>query len=223
MKKNRNLTFLIIFLAFLATLFLGRQLLFPPQKKLQVVNTVPRLDQTDVSLNQEIILEFNQTVKSKDLDISLFPNVSFQTKEENQKIIITLEENLLPNTQYQLELKDKEGNSFFSLIFQTGKEIQTPSPVLSPPPEATTTGKGSPDALEDLDKRTYQDYPLYSLTPHRTLIWVTDYAAPKKLLVIYKKGELLSSIQEEVFSWIRENNVDPETHIYVWEEREILP
>jgi len=222
MKKNRNLTFLIIFLTLLATLFLGRQLLFPPQKKLQVVNTVPRFGQIEVSLNQEIIIEFNQIVKSKDFNISLFPDVSFQAKEENQKIIVTPEENLLPNTQYQLELKDKEGNSFFSLIFQTGKDIaQTPPPILSP--EATTTGKGSPDALEKLDEKTYQDYPLYSLTPYRTLSWVTDYAAPKKLLVIYKKGERLSLIQEEVFSWIRENSVDPETHIYVWEEREALP
>ena len=74
-----------------------------------------------------------------------------------------------------------------------------------------------------MTKELYQNYPLYDYTPYRTPTWVTDYLEPKKLIIIYKKGESLPSIQEEVFAWIRENKVDPKTHLYVWEERETLP
>ena len=74
-----------------------------------------------------------------------------------------------------------------------------------------------------MTKELYQNYPLYDYTPYRTPTWVTDYLEPKKLIIIYKKGENLPTIQEEVFAWIRENKVDPKTHLYVWEEREVLP
>ena len=225
MKISRNLIILIIFLAFLAALFLGRQIFFPPQEKLQVLNTTPSFWQTNVPLNQEIVLEFNQVVNPQDFTFSPFPKFSLKTKGENKEIIITPTESLFPNTQYQLEVKNKTGNSFFSLVFQTTKEevTPTPSPDLLPSLEATAGGKGDPNALEEMTKKLYQNYPLYDLTPHRTPIWVADYAAPKKLTVFYKTGKNLPLIQEEVFNWIRENKIDPKTHLYIWEEREILP
>lgn len=227
MKINRNLAILIVFLAFLATLFLGRQIFFPPQEKLWVVNTTPLPGQNNIPLNQEIVLEFNQAVNPQDLTFSFFPEFLLEIKSENQKIIIKPKESLLPKTQYRLELKDKSGNSLFSLVFETtGEEIvpsPSPSPSLSPSPEATAEGKGDPNAREEMAKKLYQNYPLYNVTPQRTATWFADYAAPKKLLVIYKKGESLPTVQEEVFTWIKENNVDPKTHLYVWEEREILP
>ena len=270
MKINRNLAILIVFLAFLATLFLGRQIFFPPQERLWVVNTVPSPGQNNVSLNQEIVLEFNQAVNSQDLVFSFFPEFlfeiksenqkiiikpkesllpktqyrlefnqavnpqditisflpefPFEIKSENQKIIIKPKESLLPKTQYRLELKDKAESLIFSLVFETTAEEIGPTPLpLSPSPEATASGKGDPNAREEMAKKLYQDYPLYNFVPYRTTTWYTDYAAPKKLLVIYKKGEDLPTIQEEVFAWIRENKVDPKTHLYVWEEREVLP
>jgi len=227
MKINRNLVILIIFLAFLATLFLGRQIFFPPGEKLQVVNTTPLPGQNNIPLNQEIVLEFNQVVNHQDFIFSFFPEFLFEIKSENQKIIIKPKESLLPKTQYRLELKDKSDNSLFFLVFETAEEENisppSPSPSFSPSPEATTEGKGDPNAREEMAKKLYQDYPLYNFVPYRTTTWYTDYAAPKKLLVIYKKGESLPTIQEEVFAWIRENKVDPKTHLYVWEERETLP
>ena len=225
MKINRNLIILIVFLAFLSTLFLGRQIFFPPGEKLQVVNTTPLSGQNNIPLNQEIVLEFNQAVNPQDLVFSFFPEFLFEIKSENQKIIIKPKESLLPKTQYRLELKDKSDHSLFSLVFETAEEeiVPSPSPSLSPSPEATVEGKGNPNAREEMAKKVYQNYPLYEVTPQRTATWFADYAAPKKLLVIYKKGESLPNIQEEVFAWIRENKVDPKTHLYVWEEREVLP
>jgi len=225
MKINRNLIILIVFLAFLATLFLGRQIFFPPQEKLQVINTIPLPGQNNIPLNQEIVLEFNQAVNPQDLIFSFFPEFLFEIKSENQKIIIKPKESLLPKTQYRLELKDKSDNSLFSLVFETAGEeiVPSPSPSLSPSLEATTEGKGDPNALKEMTKELYQNYPLYDYTPYRTPTWVTDYLEPKKLIIIYKKGENLPTIQEEVFAWIRENKVDPKTHLYVWEEREALP
>ena len=96
MKINRNLVILIIFLAFLATLFLGRQIFFPPGEKLQVVNTTPLPGQNNIPLNQEIVLEFNQAVNPQDLVFSFFPEFLFEIKSENQKIIIKPKESLLP-------------------------------------------------------------------------------------------------------------------------------
>jgi len=229
MKINRNLIILIVFLAFLATLFLGRQIFFPPQEKLQVINTIPLPGQNNIPLNQEIVLEFNQAVNPQDLIFSFFPEFLFEIKSENQKIIIKPKESLLPKTQYRLELKDKNDRSLFSLVFETtGEEIipsppSSLSPSLSPSPEATVEGKGNPNAREEMAKKVYQNYPLYEVTPQRTATWFADYAAPKKLLVIYKKGESLPTIQEEVFAWMQENKVDPKTHLFVWEERETLP
>ncbi len=225
MKINRNLVILIVFLAFLATLFLGRQIFFPLGEKLQVVNTTPLAGQNNISLNQEIVLEFNQEVNPQDLVFSFFPEFLFEIKSEDQKIIIRPKESLLPKTQYRLELKDKNNHSLFSLVFETTGEkiVPSPFPFLSPSPEATTEGKGDPNAREEMTKKLYQDYPLYEATPQRTATWFADYAAPKKLLVIYKKGESLPIIQEEVFTWMRENKEDPKTHLYVWEERETLP
>ena len=225
MKINRNLAILIVFLAFLATLFLGRQIFFPPGEKLQVVNATPLPGQNNIPLNQEIVLEFNQAVNPQDLVFSFFPEFLFEIKSENQKIIIKPKESLLPKTQYRLEFKDKSDHSLFSLVFETTGEEIVPSfsPSLSPSLEATAEGKGDPNAREEMAKKLYQDYPLYNFVPYRTTTWYTDYAAPKKLLVIYKKGENLPTIQEEVFAWIRENKLDPKTHLYVWEEREVLP
>ena len=225
MKINRNLAILIVFLAFLATLFLGRQIFFPPGEKLQVVNTIPLPGQNNIPLNQEIVLEFNQAVNPQDLVFSFFPEFLFEIKSENQKIVIKPKENLLPKSQYRLELKDKSDHSLFSLVFETAGEeiIPSSSPSLSPPLEATTEGKGDPNALKEMTKELYQNYPLYDYTPYHTPTWVTDYLEPKKLIIIYKKGENLPTIQEEVFAWIRENKVDPKTHLYVWEEREVLP
>ena len=225
MKINRNLVILIVFLAFLATLFLGRQIFFPPGEKLQVVNTTPLSGQNNIPLNQEIVLEFNQAVNPQDITISFLPEFLFEIKSENQKIIIKPKENLLPKTQYRLEFKDKSDHSLFSLVFETAEKeiIPSPSPSFSPSLEATTEGKGDPNALKEMTKELYQNYPLYDYTPYRTPTWVTDYLEPKKLIIIYKKGENLPTIQEEVFAWIRENEVDPKTHLYVWEERETLP
>ena len=225
MKINRNLAILIVFLAFLATLFLGRQIFFPPGEKLQVVNTTPLPGQNNIPLNQEIVLEFNQAVNPQDLVFSFFPEFLFEIKSENQKIIIKPKESLLPKSQYRLELKDKSDHSLFSLVFETTGEEIVPSPSLSLSPslEATTEGKGDPNALKEMTKELYQNYPLYDYTPYHTPTWVTDYLEPKKLIIIYKKGENLPTIQEEVFAWIRENKVDPKTHLYVWEEREVLP
>jgi len=218
--KNKNLIFLILFLSLLAAFLISRAIFLKPQKELELLTTTPKTNQENVSLDQIITLTFNQAISEKNLIVFTYPNFQYQLEKKEKSLIVKPKGNLAPDTKYNIEIKGQDNSFYFNLIFFT----KSKPTILSPTPTANINeGKGDPDADENMAKEILENYPLFDKTPHQDKNWTADYLKPQKLIIVYKKGTNLSLIKEEVFNWIRENDVDPETHIYVWEERETLP
>ena len=215
--KNKNLIILLLLLSCLAALLIGRSLFFKPQTRLQLLTTIPALNQKNIPLNQVITLNFNQNINQKNLSIVSYPDFKYQLEKKEKNIVIKPEEDLTANTKYSLEIKDQDSSFYFNLIFFTKSE---PTITPSPTPTGTKTGKGDPDAYQNMVKEISQNYPLFNKTPHQTENWLADYLEPKKLIVVYKKGTNLNLIKKEVFDWMKKESVDPATHQFEWQEQE---
>jgi len=218
--KNKNLIFLILFLSLLAAFLISRAIFLKPQKKLELLTTTPKINQESVSLGQTITFTFNQAVSEKNLIVFAYPHFQYQIEKKEKDIIVKPQEDLSPDTKYNIEIKSQDDSFYFNLIFSTKSKPTILSPI---PTININEGKGDPDADKNMAKETLENYPLFDKTPHQDKNWIADYLEPQKLIIVYRKGINLNLIKEEVFNWIRENNVDPKTHIYVWEEREVLP
>jgi len=210
--KNKNLIILILLLSCLAALLIGRSLFFKPQTALQLLTTVPIINQKNVPLSQEIILNFNQNVNQKSFSIISCPDFKYQLEKKEKTIIIKPEENLTANTKYSLEIKNQDSSFYFNLVFFTKDQ-----PIF-PTHTDIKTGKGDSDAYQDTVKEISQNYPLFNKTPYQTENWAIDYLEPKKLIIIYKKGINLDLIKKEVFDWMEKEGVDPATHQFEWQE-----
>ena len=93
------------------------------------------------------------------------------------------------------------------------EEIPTPTPET--PFVIEQTGKGDPNALQRLEEETVKGYPLFPNTPHRETNWTLDYIAALRLEVTVK-GAITEAIKTEVFTWIKSQGVDPDTHQIDW-------
>jgi len=215
--KNKKTILLLIFLSFCAALLVGRHILLKPQEKIQVVSTTPYLGQNNIPLNQTITLKFKQDISEEEFAIFTFPDFRYQLKKEEKSLVIKPQKNLTPNTKYNIEIKNKKNNFYFTFFFFTQTESDS---FPSVPTSESGRGKGDPEAEKLMTQEVLENYPLFKETPHREKNWTADYLEPKKLIVTYQKGTDISFIQEEVFSWMEKEGVDPDTHTFIWKEKD---
>jgi len=78
--------------------------------------------------------------------------------------------------------------------------------------------RGDPNAEQHIIESIIQNYPLWFKTPKETREWEINYSDKWQITVSYLHFADLEQVKEEVFEWMREEGVDPETHEFIWEE-----
>ena len=216
-KSNHNIVLLLLFLSLTAVFLISRHFLLKPQDKLQLVRIVPGLNQSNVALNTEIKFSFNQNIEAKNFSVVSSPDFDYQiaSPKSPQDLILQPREELKPNQKYQIEIKNEAKDFFFDFAFFTTMSA-APSLSISPSPSAGASGKGNPAAYQELVEDKSTDYPLLYQTPKETEYWIAAYLETKKLIVIYRSTITLSQTKEEVFAWMEEEGVDPQSHQFVW-------
>ncbi len=95
-------------------------------------------------------------------------------------------------------------------VFPSKKSVSeplVPFSILTPTPDP----KENFDVLEEQKRIETNYYPLVSKTPYRTTLFKVTYTGPLKLTVtMFDKDQ--NKIKNEVYKWIAENGVDPNTH-----------
>lgn len=99
----------------------------------------------------------------------------------------------------------------------------TPTPTIkiidtSPSPKVnqSTTNeiRGEYNFRETIDNEILQAYPLFNYIPFKAEIWSIDYTNKMELTVKLKQDT--PEIRQEVFNWITDHGVDPQTHKIIW-------
>jgi len=214
-KSNINIILLLLFLSLTAGFLISRHFFLRPQDKLQLLKVTPGLNQSNVALDTKIKFSFNHAIESKNFSVISSPDFDYQIapSESPQDLILQLQEKLKPNQKYQIEIKNEAENFFFDFAFFTTMDT-SPSPT--PSPSDTTDGKGNPAAYQELVEDKSADYPLLYQTPKETDNWIAAYLEARKLIVIYRPEMTLPQVKEEIFAWMKEEGVDPQSHQFVW-------
>lgn len=85
---------------------------------------------------------------------------------------------------------------------------------------APTTPAAEPTqpAEEEMAKQVAEDYPLFYKTPKRKENWAAFYTDELQLTVQYLENADLAAVKEEVFAWMEEEGISPDTHTLQWQE-----
>jgi len=207
--KNKKLITLIIILSLVAAVLIGRAILFPPSP-LKVIQTNPMPGQTISSSLEKITFIFNKDISSKNFTLSTEPKIEYKLEKDNQTLYLKLTKPLNPNTRYKINLKDDYKLSFSLIFFTNPSSFQ----------QEEKTGRGNPEAFKETSQEILEKYPLFNQTPKETKDWVADYLAPRKLIVIYNPDREIQTIKNEVFIWMEDEGVNPQTHEFVWQEKQ---
>lgn len=217
--KNKRVIILIVVLAFLAAALVFREILFQPGEKLTLVATEPAIYQTDVDPNlKTITFRFNQPLEKFSFSLTTFPDFPYQTKVENDQLIVSPKEPLTGGEKYLIELKEKSSSFYFPLEFTTSYSQDKED---SYTPEEK--GLGDPKAEEEIAKAIFEDYPLFYQTPKKTALWQADYSKEKELTVFYLSSVDRTRVEEEVFAWMESEEVNPQSHNFKWQPVDNLP
>lgn len=206
--KNKKLIFLVALLSLIIAILIGKTI-FSPQT-LKVIQTQPIPNQKNVPLAlKEIVFTFDRDISSYSFTITSKPYLDYKLEKDQKKVLIKLKEKLQPQTNYHFILTAKNGFSF-SLDFSTQKLVPTPS---------IATGRGDPNAYQETVEEITSKYPLFNQTPKKTENWIADYLAPHKLIVLYNPEIDIQTIKNEVFIWMEDQDVDPQTHQIIWQKK----
>ncbi|HUV71423.1 MAG TPA: Ig-like domain-containing protein [Clostridia bacterium] len=201
-KKNRFI-FLLVLLSG-GMLLLKLLVAAPPSP--QIINTSPADGQTKVSLNEKIILSFDQDISAEGWQIKASPDFAFNLEVLGNRLEIKPSESLKPESQYRLEIK----NLLFKELFYSFSFTTAPISI----PKA----KGDPDFYEKLESSLQKNYPLLKQTPHQTPNWLLYYSGALKLKVVLQKDT--PQIRKEVLDWIESKGINPNTHEIIWKVEE---
>ncbi len=89
-------------------------------------------------------------------------------------------------------------------------EIESEPDLIITPTEAVE----SEDEVFELDP----DYPLWRSLPYYGKGYIVDRYVESLKLVVKIKGIDKEIVEEDVYEWIKENGVDPESHTIEWED-----
>lgn len=212
--KNKRVIILVAVLAFLATVLVLREIIFRPGQKLALMTTEPAIYQTNIDPNLErIIFQFNQNITNYNFSINVFPDFSYQAKIENDQLIIVLEEFLIGQTKYLVEVRETSTSFYFPLEFVTSSKDENQDQA----------GLGDPEAEEEIAKIIIDDYPLFYQTPKKTDSWQADYSQKLEITISFQASANLETVQQEVFAWMKSEGVDPQSHTLKWLPADNLP
>jgi len=156
-------------------------------------------------------------------------------KFQSQGGFLASDFNLISVPSFQFELEVKEGSllaipkSEFILdekyIFELRYKNQTlyswSYTLVSPPPSAlekeASYGKGNPNAVGEIEKQTFKEFPLLKQTPRETENYLLDYMDPLVLGIKVKKGSK-EEVEREVRLWLNEVGVGEDSHELFWIE-----
>ncbi len=211
--KNKRVIILVAVLAFLAGVLILREILFRPGEKLTLVATEPTLYQADVDPSLEkISFQFDQNIENLSFSFNIFPDFAYQVQTENDQLLVVPEKPLDGEEKYLIEVREEINSFYFPLEFITSQKIDENAPV----PEGEG-GLGDPKAEEEIAKTVLENYPLFYQTPKTTDSWQADYSQKKELTVFYRPSKGLETIQQEVFTWMESEGIDPQTHNFKWQ------
>jgi len=185
---------IIVILISISTLFLK-------SSSPQVVKTTPSNEEQNVPLSlSQISITFNKPLKSIDeVYIDLFPLVKFssQLSKDKKTLFLSLNQKLLEDTQYIVEVQNKRKRPIYSWNFKTLK--------------LANQGFGTPNISQEIENKDQKDYPLLHYIPFENDLFVIDYLSPLHLEVKLKTASP-SAAMPLVEQWIQQRAVDPATH-----------
>ncbi|RJR25583.1 hypothetical protein C4578_01260, partial [Candidatus Microgenomates bacterium] len=152
-----------------------------------------------------IVFVFNQAVSSQDFIVSTYPVFNYLIENKDQNSISIKPTLLKYSTEYKIELKHERIENFYGVLtFTTTKAPKTPE----------YDEKQTEKFYEQLEKETYEDYPLFDHIPYYGKDFSIDYLKPLTLEVVLKKET--QETREEALEWIRSKGIDPSTHKIEW-------
>lgn len=139
-----------------------------PSRSLSVVASSIQDRQINVPLTSEIVITFNQEVNSSLISFNILPTPNYVFEIEQNRLIITPTEQLLPSTIYSFSVSSTKDNSLLTSVSFT---TFGPTPTLLP----DTRPSGEPQNTEALLLQTRPDVFLSNKMPYENESFSATY------------------------------------------------
>ncbi|MFH1561132.1 MAG: Ig-like domain-containing protein [Patescibacteria group bacterium] len=194
----------IIVLAFVASVLVAWKLLSPPALP-SIVAIQPLPDKTTSLDTKEIQITFDQNVDVDTFDLFVTPELLLAKQAQGKVLVFQITQPLKPETEYLLELSHA-GSSYYSWKWTTEARVVESKLEI-----------GDPEIPKEVAQQVGRDYPLIAFVPYETANFVLTYTGPNKLGVKIKSGDK-QDIKWQVYDWLKEKGVDPDSHQIEWFE-----
>lgn len=212
MKTFLKKYWLIIALAFLATILAVLKITTPQYPPPQIVSLKPDPQKPQTKEIKEIQIIFNQPAKN------LLPLLRLITTPKTKLNITTVEEKLIIQTDPPLQTGKRylfelyyQNNLLYSWQYQI-----TPSPT----PTKAIREVGDPQIIKNLARETTEDFPLIKLMPYSDKDVAINYLKPRVLGIKIKNKKEKELVKKKILDWLEkrldEVGLDLESHKIVW-------
>jgi len=204
----------LILLAFAASILGLVKLLFPVDQTVPVVVSItPEPGQIIKKPIETIEIQLDKVIPELN-DLSLYgvPEIKTEKTQSGTGISFSLLDKLTNNQRSLFELRYK-GTTIYSWSYQ----INIEDTVTAESSGTVTSELGDPDAVQKIAESVLERYPLVKYVPFENDSFSLDYTAPLTLSVRIKSGDK-TSVKWQVYEWLKEKGVDPDSHDINWIE-----
>lgn len=206
--KNKKLIIILGLTVILFLIYLGKSLFFVSPTK--VISVLPLPESKNVVLQPEILIQFDQPVNQKQLNLRLQPDFQYELRliNQNRTLEIKTKEKLQPETTYTLNLKLKEE---FSWSFTTGIEAGSRQDW------SEDFSKEVENYLKLHQKEAETLRELKEKLPYSTHEFRIEYAIKTNKFFIFLYQEPYETNQQKALSWLKEQGItEPEKLNIFW-------
>ena len=205
----------LILLASAASILGLTKILFPVDLEIPTVAGIsPKPNTTLEKQIDKIEIELDKDISSKEelFSLSTIPEMPTTKAILEKTLTFNITQLLVANQKYLFELKYKN-TTIYSWSYQTGI-LETPP---AEPSGSIENELGDPDAVEKIAKSVIERYPLVKYVPFENEYFSLNYSAPLVLSVKIKSGDK-TDIKWQVYEWLKDKGVDPDSHQIEWIE-----
>jgi hypothetical protein len=214
MKKFLLKYWLIIFLAFLASVLFFLKTRPLPSSLPQVISLSPAPNHPQEKTIKEIKITFNQPAQNFKKLISLIttPKIEFQTVVQGPVLVIRPNPPLQPGQRYLFDLYYQK-----KLLYSWQYRFATPAI-----PTPSKKEIGDPQIIKNLSQQTSQDFPLIKLMPYSDKDVDINYLSPRTLGIKIKNKTEKEAVKKRVLEWLEKNlselGLPLDSHQLVWQQ-----
>ncbi len=166
---------------------------------LKVLQTNPTNGALGVSINQPIIVTFNNPVATNSVVFSIFPEVNYTLSSRLDDIIVTPVSAYQESTQYTYGLSNLDGTQLLKATFSVGPSVSPTIPLTGRYPNLDTVS-------DSAQRQTYPDIFLAGYVPYQTNSFSvsSDFSSSPSGHYVFTVSQQTNSGKQDFLLWLKQ-------------------